>query len=293
MSNFENLSPRDFEVLVAQILASFGWQVSLTPPERDGGVDVIGITKDPSGLETTWAVECKRYGQDREAGVNLVRQLYATRVALGFDKAVLVTTTGFTSDARQFAERAHGLHLVDHKGLKEWLQRSPIGKLPSQPIQTPPKAFASCFISHSSLNKDFTGLLVERLRNAGVRVWYGPEQMNPGEKIVDQVDAAINTFDRLIVVLSKASLTSNWVTTEVRKAFARQKRENRQILFPVSLIPYEELRKWEWIDPDTGEDLALEIRSYFIPDFSDWQTPARFDEQFTRLLNGLYTTVTE
>jgi hypothetical protein len=286
MESLNKLSPRDFEQMIARMLASFGWEVSLTPPGRDSGVDIIGVTKDPSGLESTWAIECKYFSADHPAGVSAVRQLIGVREALGFDNALLVTSGGITDEARSLAERVHGIHLVDRELLAVWLARFDAKSIPAP---TKPKPFASCFVSYSAADTEFADYLVKRLRREKVRVWYAADQMSPGQKVVDQIEAAIGTFDRLLVVLSSASITSKWVTTEVRKAFARQKEEKRQILFPVSLISFGQLKKWESIDPDTGEDLALELRSYFIPDFSEWRIPAHFDAQFARLLDGLRT----
>jgi hypothetical protein len=37
----------------------------------------------------------------------------------------------------------------------------------------------------------------------------------------------------------------------------------------------------------TGEDLAEEVRSYFIPDFSNWKSHDDFDEAFSRMLSDL------
>lgn len=47
------LSPREFEELVTELLSSFGWQIKLSPPTRDGGFDILGITADASGLEAS------------------------------------------------------------------------------------------------------------------------------------------------------------------------------------------------------------------------------------------------
>jgi hypothetical protein len=284
MTELDKLSPRDFESLVATILTSFGWEVSLTPATRDGGVDIVGVSKDGSGLETTWAVECKYFSPRRKVGVETVRHLIGVRQMLGFDKAVLVTSTDLTPDARWAVTQATGVHFVDRTVLLDWIRR--YDRADRVDARTPDR-FASCFVSHSSSDADFTARLVGRLRSAGVRVWYAPEELSPGQKIVDQIDAAIGTFDKLLVVLSDASLESNWVKTEIRKAFHRQREEAKQVVFPVSLIPFEKLRKWELIDSDSGEDLAHELRSFFVPDFSDWKDDAKFDAQFVRLLSGL------
>lgn len=46
----------------------------------------------------------------------------------------------------------------------------------------------------------------------------------------------------------------------------------RRVLFPVALVPFDEIRDWEQFDADRGEDTAREIREYFVPDFSTWKT---------------------
>ncbi len=38
---------------------------------------------------------------------------------------------------------------------------------------------------------------------------------------------------------------------------------------------------------DTVTDLAAEVRSYFIPDFTDWTNADTYNESFQRLLNDL------
>lgn len=52
-----DLSPQRFEEVVAELLASFGWNVGLPPTSRDGGLDILAVSRDALGLETAWAVE--------------------------------------------------------------------------------------------------------------------------------------------------------------------------------------------------------------------------------------------
>ena len=40
-SNLRNLSPREFEELLADILRDLGWDVELTKQTRDGGADIL------------------------------------------------------------------------------------------------------------------------------------------------------------------------------------------------------------------------------------------------------------
>ncbi len=53
------------------------------------------------------------------------------------------------------------------------------------------------------------------------------------------------------------------------------------------LVDFETLRDWECFDADSGKDLAVELREYFIPDFSHWREPDQFEVAFSRLLEDL------
>jgi hypothetical protein len=64
-------------------------------------------------------------------------------------------------------------------------------------------------------------------------------------------------------------------------------REGRRKLFPIRLVSYEALQEWVCIDSTTGEDLAEEVRSYFIPDFSNWKNHDDLELAFARLLADL------
>ncbi len=54
------------------------------------------------------------------------------------------------------------------------------------------------------------------------------------------------------------------------------------MLFPVSLVGFQTLKEWECFDSEIGKDSAVEIREYFIPDFSSWKTNHdAYKENFT------------
>jgi hypothetical protein len=149
------------------------------------------------------------------------------------------------------------------------------------------KRFQSCFLSYSHKDEAFAVRLVARLRGEGVRVWFAAEDLSPGQKIHEEVEKAIDNFDRLLVVLSDHSMRSPWVQSEVRKARRRELRDGCRVVFPISLVPFDTLKQWELFDADSGQDLAVEIREYLIPDFSAWQDTAVFEKQTKALLAGL------
>ena len=147
--------------------------------------------------------------------------------------------------------------------------------------------FYSCFISYSSKDEEFAKRLHADLQGAGVRCWFAPEDIKGGEKIYEQIDTAIRIHDKLLLVLSEQSITSEWVKTELRRCLKAEKKENRRKLFPLRLMAFDSLQNWECFDSDHGKDLAVEVREYFIPDFSNWKDHDSYKTAFDRLLRDL------
>jgi hypothetical protein len=125
------------------------------------------------------------------------------------------------------------------------------------------------------------------MRDEKLRVWFAPEDIKGGEKLHEQIERAIQLHDRLLIVLSDHSMQSEWVMTELRKARKQEIKQNRRKLFPIRLVDFETIRDWECPDGDSGKDLAVELREYFIPDFSNWKDHDSFESGFQRLLNDL------
>jgi hypothetical protein len=147
--------------------------------------------------------------------------------------------------------------------------------------------FNSCFISYSSQDEEFVGRLHTRMVQAGMLVWFAPENVKGGDKLYDQIDRAIRGYDRLLLVLSESSMKSGWVETEIRRARKVEREGGRRKLFPIRLVGYEALNQWVCIDSATGEDLAEEMRGYFIPDFTGWRRDDDFERAFAKLLKDL------
>jgi hypothetical protein len=125
------------------------------------------------------------------------------------------------------------------------------------------------------------------MQDAGLRVWYAPHDVQGGRQLHEQLDQAIRVYDKLLLVLSEHSMSSEWVKTELANARRREVTENKRLLFPIRLVDYEKIRAWTCFDADTGKDSAREIREYFIPDFSSWKDHDAFEQAFERLLRDL------
>jgi len=110
-----------------------------------------------------------------------------------------------------------------------------------QPKAGRSRRYWSCFISHSSGDSKFAERLYKGLRSRGVTVWYAPGHMRGGGALAEQLDSAVNDHDKLIVVLSRHSIGSEWVKFEICKARAKERRTRSAVLYPVRLVHMEAL----------------------------------------------------
>lgn len=81
----------------------------------------------------------------------------------------------------------------------------------------------------------------------------------PSGGLLEQINRAIHIHDRLLLILSPDSINSEWIKREIDKTRKREAQESRDVLFPISLVSYDALRSWEYLDPDTGKDVGKEI----------------------------------
>ncbi|HKO19197.1 MAG TPA: restriction endonuclease [Acidobacteriaceae bacterium] len=117
------LSPRKFEELVARVLSDLGLKVSLTPPIKDGGYDMLAELVTPVGTILT-LVECKKYRPDRPVSVEIVRNLYGVLNLKGATHAMIATTSRFTTTARAAQDAIkYRLQLREYEDVASWLRR--------------------------------------------------------------------------------------------------------------------------------------------------------------------------
>ncbi len=115
------IKPRQFEELVAELLAHFGWEVNLTPATKDGGYDIFAISKDISGLQTSWIIECKKYKPELKVGVDIARALYAVKGDYRVANAMLATTSHFSAGVHAFKSSRYDFELRDYEAILSWI----------------------------------------------------------------------------------------------------------------------------------------------------------------------------
>lgn len=91
----------------------------------------------------------------------------------------------------------------------------------------------SVFISYSNKDRQFVERLASDLKATGLRVWYDQWELKVGDSLISKISAGIRAQDYLVVVLSRSSVTSEWVRKELSAALMRELNEKRVIVLPV------------------------------------------------------------
>lgn len=117
------LSPRQFEELIAEIFDRSGHEVHLTKRTRDGGYDIVAVRR-ALDIPVRYIVECKRYAPKRKVSLDIVQRLLGVKIATQANKAILVTTSSFTADAQRFADSHYwDLALRDGEAVLQWIEK--------------------------------------------------------------------------------------------------------------------------------------------------------------------------
>ena len=134
------------------------------------------------------------------------------------------------------------------------------------------------FISYSHADGHFIDAIQARLYESGINTWRDVHHSTAGP-LEPQIHEAMEK-SLVLVVLSAASTSSDWVEHEVERARALGKDQGRDVLLPIAIDD-------SWKSCDWPERLREQVVKYNILDFSAWQDPTRFSEQFNRLASGI------
>jgi Holliday junction resolvasome RuvABC ATP-dependent DNA helicase subunit len=113
------MSGQDFERLICRLLDAMAFRTELTKVSGDGGIDIIAVLDKPI-IGGKYLFQCKRYAPDNLVGASAVRDFCGAVSADRVVKGIFVTTSDFTPQAREFAEKA-GIELIDAAKLKTLL----------------------------------------------------------------------------------------------------------------------------------------------------------------------------
>jgi restriction endonuclease len=90
------IDDRKFEELVATLLSDLGLQdVELTPPQKDGGKDIIATHIGADGCGSRYLIECKHWVSGNKVTRRWAIHLLSVARTDHADGAVLLSTSGF------------------------------------------------------------------------------------------------------------------------------------------------------------------------------------------------------
>lgn len=158
----------------------------------------------------------------------------------------------------------------------------PSSPAPVSPINTiidKASQYYPCFISYSHKDEAFAQKLYADLQQHGVNCWIATEDIKIGDKLRPTIDRSIRTQDKLLLILSKHSIASDWVEQEVEAALEEESKHKKLKLFPIRL---------DETVMNTDQAWAATIRrTRLIGNFSQWKDHDAYQQAFERLLRDL------
>jgi hypothetical protein len=118
------------------------------------------------------------------------------------------------------------------------------------------------FLSHSGKDKPQVQALAERLRDAGLRVWFDTWAIRPGDSIPDKIDEGLTQSAYVALCISAHSFESDWVGMEINTIIYQDPRNKKGRFIPIRLDntePRASLAPFLAIDWRTPTDSAFEL----------------------------------
>ena len=140
-----------------------------------------------------------------------------------------------------------------------------------------PLFIGGVFISYSHADSGLPDKLYERLQEAGASVWLDRHDMVAGD-MNRQVLRELRLRDVVVLILSEASVKSDWVEHELKQARKKEKDEGRDVLCPIAV---DDSWKAKMDEPEWAH-----LSKKLVLDFSKWKTKA-FNGEFDKLLKGM------
>ena len=91
----------------------------------------------------------------------------------------------------------------------------------------------STFISHSWHDKALARQIASILQRLGGRVWLDDAEIKLGDSLVEKIRAGIDSVDYVIALLSKNSVSSEWVSKELDVAMNQEIAGRRVKVLPI------------------------------------------------------------
>jgi hypothetical protein len=220
---------------------------------------------------------------DRNGGRRLASVMFEVGMAmgsLGRERVFLAADSGFglsfpfhLRQERFFVESLDDPSALDRLATLVSAQLAELGRRPR-----PAKRSVTVFFSYAGADRDFVAKLSSDLTRTGITCWLADEQIKPGAVWSEQIEQAVASSDRVVLVLSPQSVDSVNVRLEAELAQSQESRTGATILFPAVI-------DGSIVGSDTR--WATLLRERDVVDFTQWQDRPSYERSLRQLLQGL------
>ncbi len=153
-----------------------------------------------------------------------------------------------------------------------WLDNIP--KIVGTPIK-----FYDCFISYSRKNSDFAEKLHNDLFGKGITTWLDTHELKAGDRTREVIEKAIRQKDKVLLILSRDSINSDWVEKEVNAALRKEKSQKQDVLIPFRIDDSVMRCRKPWF-------LDLKDTRHF-GDFRNWKDNNKYTTELNKMIDQL------
>lgn len=89
------------------------------------------------------------------------------------------------------------------------------------------------FLSYGHQDRAFVRFLANDVRATSVSIWMDELEILPGDSLIGKISEGLSDSDHVVACLSKSSVQSEWVRTELEIAATRGIREKQAVVLPL------------------------------------------------------------
>ncbi|MBX2855938.1 MAG: toll/interleukin-1 receptor domain-containing protein [Rhodobacteraceae bacterium] len=122
---------------------------------------------------------------------------------------------------------------------------------------------AQVFVSYSRRDRDQVEIVVQRLKDAGLEVWWD-DRLQAGQLFNDRIARELAAAECVLVVWSQPAKRSSWVVAEALEGFNRRRLAQIRVEEVEPPFPFTALHYTDWPGEDVGasaEALGRALRS--------------------------------
>ncbi len=125
-ADLQRMDWRQLEYLCGEYFRRMGYQVVVTAPSGDGGIDVVARRMDGAEGPDIVLIQAKRLSGKHQVDINVVKALWADVMESeeSATRGLITTTTRLAKGAREYTEaRNYGLSAAERAHVEQWIAK--------------------------------------------------------------------------------------------------------------------------------------------------------------------------